>query len=401
MANRVAKSRPAKPSKPYAEFPLFAHASGRWCKKIRGRFHYFGPWGDPDAALELYLDQKDDLFAGRRPRPKDEGGITIQQLCNSFLTSKELLVESGDLKRRTWNEYHRCCQRLVDVFGKHRRVDDLEPRDFDELRSEIAKTYGPTSLGNEVNRCRMIFKYGYDTALVETPVRFGQNFKRPAKRLLRKTRSDRGPRMFTADELRRILAAAGMPMKAMVLLAINGGLGQTDLAELSQTALSRDMSWLDHPRPKTGIARKVPLLKETVSALKVAIADRPNPVDPADDELVFLTRHGKKWVRLTPNNSVYDAIWKEFNKLLRDLGIKRNGLAFYALRHTFRTIADQTRDFPAIDLIMGHGAADDDMAARYREEISDDRLVAVVEHVHNWLFPPEKKKTPKRAKKRK
>jgi hypothetical protein len=33
---------------------------------------------------------------------------------------------------------------------------------------------------------------------------------------------------------------------------------------------------------------------------------------------------------------------------------------------------------------MGH--VDDSMADLYRERISDDRLQAVVDHVHDWLF---------------
>jgi integrase len=72
-------------------------------------------------------------------------------------------------------------------------------------------------------------------------------------------------------------------------------------------------------------------------------------------------------------------------KLMRELKINgRKGLAFYALRHTFRTIADEAKDQPAVDHIMGH--ARDDMASVYRERISDERLRAVSGHVRAWLF---------------
>ena len=61
-----------KPSKPYPDFPLFPHATGRWCKKINGKFAFFGPWENPHGALERYLAERDALYAGFVPRANGE-----------------------------------------------------------------------------------------------------------------------------------------------------------------------------------------------------------------------------------------------------------------------------------------------------------------------------------------
>jgi hypothetical protein len=131
-----------KPAKPYPDFPLFPHATRRWAKKIRGKMHYFGPWEDPDGALKKYLEEKDALHAGRKPRP-DTGGVTVKDLANSFLNEKQALVGAGELSPRTWADYKVVCDLVVHHFGRGRLAADVGPDDFAALRNKVAKKWGP------------------------------------------------------------------------------------------------------------------------------------------------------------------------------------------------------------------------------------------------------------------
>ena len=128
-----------KPRKPYPDFPLFSHATGRWAKKIRGKFHYFGKWDAPDAALPKYLNEKDALHAGRTPRSKSDG-LTLRDLCNRFLTAKQLLVESGDIVELTFIGYFKNCERVFANFGKNLPVEELTAENFAEFRSKLANS---------------------------------------------------------------------------------------------------------------------------------------------------------------------------------------------------------------------------------------------------------------------
>ncbi len=71
-------------------------------------------------------------------------------------------------------------------------------------------------------------------------------------------------------------------------------------------------------------------------------------------------------------------------RLQRKIAIDRPRRSFGALRHTFRTVADETCDFPAILRIMGR--SDNSIFDRCREPIADARLGRIVDHVRDWLF---------------
>jgi integrase len=167
----------------------------------------------------------------------------------------------------------------------------------------------------------------------------------------------------------------------MILLGINCGFGNADCALLPRSVVDLDAGLIDFPRPKTGIPRRCPLWPETVQALKDALATCPRPKQAEHAELVFVTRCGDSWHKDTPDGPIS----REMGKLLRRLGINgRKGLGFYTMRHTFRTVADESKDQPAVDFIMGHEVPH--MSSIYRETISDERLRAVAEHVRRWLF---------------
>jgi integrase len=426
------KRRPRKaadrPKKPYPDFPLTPHPSGAWQKKIRGKIHYFGKWarrvngklvrveGDGwKEALEAYKAVADDLHAGRTPRVKADG-LTVAELCNRFLTAKQRQWEAGEISSRMFEpvagseppkakgEYPVTTDRLISQFGGTRLVDDLAADDFEAVRNHLAKQYGPVRLGNEIQKVRSVFKYGFEAGLIDKPVRYGPQFKKPSAGVLRRHRAKNGEKMLEAAEVRRLLdalagkqvetgrtdAGTGAPetitlrpdpsLRAMILLGVNGGFGNHDCATLPRSAVDLDAGWVNYPRPKTGIPRRCPLWPETVAALREGIAVRPEPRQEEAAGLVFVTTRGRPWLSRGIANPVSVAA----RDVMKAVGIHRDGIGFYTLRHVFRTVADDARDPVAIDLIMGH--ADPSMGGHYRERVEDGRLRAVADHVRRWLF---------------
>jgi integrase len=395
---KMPRSKPAKPTKPYPEFPLTAHANGQWCKKIKGRVRFFGTWDDPSAALRKYLDERDELQAGREPRLSQRlssgATLTVRELWNRYLHFQRQRADAGEISNRWWLDMHNDAARMLRFLGRDIQIAALRPEDFARFRVELGKHYGPVVVTNAVSRTKSLFKWAYETELIEKPVRFGSWFKPPARKVMRQHRHSKGLRMFSSAEVRQMLAVARQPLAAMLLLGLNCGFGNTDCSWLPQSALDLEGGWVTWPRPKTGVHRRCPLWPETVASIREAIADRPAPANAEHDELVFLTRIGEPWVRvaetINPDGSVkrtsIDSVTREFAKLVRKAKVYRPGLNYYAFRHTFRTVADAVLDRGAIDTIMGHAADASDMRAVYVEHVADARLLRVSEHVRLWLL---------------
>lgn len=402
MSRNAAKR--SKPSKPYPSFPLTPHNNGQWCKKIKGRLYFFGPWADPDAAFSKYTRDADALHSGR-PVNVHRDGLDLKELGNAYLASQLARLEAGDLGGRAFEERKRVITEFVKFVGARHEVEVLTPNDFAKYRASITEPRadgsqrGVRSVELRVTYVRHLFRWAVEAGMIEQEPRYGPNFKKPSskdKRLSRARRSRAfGAQFFDAEEVRRLLAASSGQLRACILVGVNGGFANTDCAELPRAAVDLEAAVIHFERPKTGIDRVIPLWPETVEAIGAVMRHQALPICRSERgvELVFSTEHGNPLVRTKPKLdpggravgfTAIDRLGQWFDDLQRSIGIKRSHRGFRALRHTFQTLADEARDPHAAKRIMGH--AIDSITEHYLEEIGLDRLRAVTDHVRARVF---------------
>lgn len=368
------------PKKPYPGFPLYAHGRGYWAKKIRGKTHYFGRIEDGwEAAEALYNRQREDLHAGREPRDNDDR-ITVGDLCDNYLDAGKARVANGEIREMSWNDSLRTAKIFSAFLGKTRPVDTLRVLDFEEFRGYLVRRFNVSTVAGHIARTKAMLKWAYDVELLDAPLRVGPNFKRPPAAQFRRHRASKPAQFFEAAEIHRLYAAAGRQMRAILLLGINAALGNRDCGELEFRHLDLEGGWITYPRAKTGLSRRAKLWPETIEALQTAIDKRTSPTDRKLRERVLITKYGQAWAK---PNSRDSPVSKEFAKLLNKCKIPK-GRGYYALRHTFRTVADEAGDQVAARYVMGH--VDTSIDDKYRESIADSRLEKVAEYVRQWYL---------------
>lgn len=370
----MAKSTSKKPKR---KVPLSIHkGSGLWCKVRKGKRYYFERVADdPDGSKSL--DQWLEIQAGRIP--KGPSGLVLKDLANEWLVHKKAKLEAGEIVSDTWKEYHHTCELVLGSIDKELPVAEILPSDFANLRSSLSKRFGPVALGKHIGQVRSLFKYGYDAGLIDAPAKFGPGFIKPAAKRMRKQRLAKGTQDFTAAEILQLLKPATANWKAMILLGVQAGFGNRDVAELTTSAIDLEAGWIDYPREKTATERRVPLWPETSAAIREAIE-----LHPGGSERLFVGDRGRDYT--SANHTGNNRITGAFKSVLKAAGFPETGRGFYCLRRTFQTQAEDCGDLVAVKSIMGHTASENDMSARYRQRVSDERLRRCVDTVRNWLF---------------
>jgi integrase len=395
----MTKPKGPKPKKPWDSFPLFAHASGTWAKKIDGKHKHFGPWSKPRDALKAYNIYMGDARLDVRPVKPKLGGGTIEDVADAYLTGQHDKARAGKMRLRSYRDCDSAVMAFVDTVGANRPAETIRPDDF-AAHARVLSRLGSYAYNRNVAIVRGMFKWAYGSELIEHPARYGESFsirEESAKRRERRASDlEHGKRLFTADEAAKLIETSVPPLRAMILLGINCGFGNTDVALLAWSDLDLRSGWYEAPRQKTMIDRRAPLWPETVEALKAMRNHRPKAKDPADERLVFLTHFGVPFVRerstekddVIQHVSVVDSVALLFGRLLESLKMKQRGRSFYALRATFRTWAVEVDKEIAAKRIMGH--AFEGVTSAYVRGVSDHDLLAVSDHVRAKVFPAKR-----------
>ncbi|MDV6030387.1 MAG: phage integrase family protein [Phycisphaera sp. RhM] len=351
-------------------------ASGLWCKTHRGKRYYFERVDDdPDGKASL--EQWVQVLAGNEP--KKDVVASVKDVAEEWMQSKRSKLDAGEIVQDSYDEYFRTCELVFKSLGKQADATTLGPADFRKLRSSMAKRYGPVALGKHIGQVRSMFGFAYESGVLSIPVRFGPDFVKPKAKVLRKQRAKRGKQDFDAFEVNLLLDSANVNWKAMILLGVQAGFGNRDVAELKISVLDLESGWLDYPREKTGVARRIPLWPETVQAIRDVIDQHPGGTDR-----LFVGDRGRDFC--TDNRTGGNRITGAFKPVLKAAGFPETGRGFYCLRRTFQTQAEECGDLVAVQHIMGHAAAESDMSSRYRQRISDERLRRTVDTVRTWLY---------------
>lgn len=393
-------------------FPLLKHPNGQWYKGIKGKRYYFGALADDPQgtqALVEYAERLPGILAGTdhlRHLAASAGGLSVGELMGRYIADCRVKLAAGTLSGKTFNDYATELQAFVEWVKMGTPVPALKPEHFAGYTKHLIEERKLKAHARKrvVATVKTMFRWGAGNGLYVLP-NFGTAFKSPrtTKMALRQERLragliDHSERIVTGVEIDKLLAVSQPNLRAIILLGINCGLGPADIGRLRWRHIQG--AYLIYPRPKTGNARKGYLWKKTREALaRCATLKHTREALAAEQQnaLVFITKKRQPYYRelevvekgKVVGVKIANAISITFGRSARKLNM--DGVTFYRLRHTFKTLGKRARDRDALNLCMGHQTNSVEEGYDH-EQIPLKRIKRVALKVKARLWPAPKKR---------
>ena len=358
------------------KFPLTLHPTGQYCKKIKGKIHYFG--SDKKAALQKYLNEAARLYGLQEDVQKlQDENMTLKQLCDMYLKYQHSKLQANSLTANHYNEQIGSLKKLMAFLGQNIEINKISTLNLQNYKRKIQNSHVSVSrLNLHISIMKALFHWARKNDILEHIPNIDAVSRGKIIHHERFT--------FDYEQISKLLTAADVKMKAMIWLGLNCGFGCTDCSELKWADLDIVNARVRLPRRKTGISRDLPLWPETVEAIKKVLKT---------GKLVFYTSRGNAFMHTlvkTDGNgnckySTQNTITTKFSRLIKKSGLKvPKGTGFYTLRRTAATIAARSGDPFAVQRLLGH--ADLQMATRYVQDVSK-QTDKVVKNSRKFMLP--------------
>ena len=261
-----------------------------------------------------------------------------------------------------YNDQVSSLNKLMAFLGQRCRIKDISTIDLQNYKRQLEKQYSSSKhrLNMHISNLKTLFHWVKKNDILKQIPNIDAISR---SKIVNKQR-----RIFTYEEINKLLAVADIKMKAMIWLGLNCGFGCTDCSELQWKNLDLTNSRVIFPRGKTGVPRNLPLWPETIAALK-ALSKK--------GKLVFYTARGNPFVRNVlkidaDGNEKYcpiNSIATKFARMIKRAGLDvPKGTGFYTLRRTAATMAARSGDPFAVQKLLGHTNLL--MATRYVQDVS-------------------------------
>lgn len=171
--------------------------------------------------------------------------MTLKELCDLYLQYQYLKVQANALTARHHNEQIASLKKLMSFLGQARKIGEISTLDLQSYRRKLQKAY---STAHRMNLHISIMKAMFHWAMKNDVLNSIPNIDAVSRgKIVHKQRQT-----FSPEDIRQLLGAADIQMRAMIWLGLNCGFGCTDCAELKWNNLDFVNGRVELARKKLG-----------------------------------------------------------------------------------------------------------------------------------------------------
>jgi integrase len=317
---------------------------------------------------------------------------TLSEAADAYYKVVDASARADVSKPKLKHRIKRCVEEIGDMSLTQLTHDELTAAVDGWVSKAKAGKISPITMTNQVRALRGFVDWldASNRTSWTAPRRWERIFRLGNRSDVAKLKRERPvePKSFNVEELQRLYQAADKTMRLWILLGLQVGMTQRDVAKLCPEQIDLENRTLWYRRSKTGCYARVPLWDETYALLKPYCRRSAKPEDP-----IFRTVKGHLVVHMSEGNKNIDAVGSAFRDLKKAAGIGPGG--FTVMR---ATASQFHRNHAGKEIAEGFLAHRTTGVAKHYHEFSDwDAVAASVlahrEHVAKMFEPLPREST--------